>query len=135
MDIQKSPSYILAKISRKIEISFQNVLNEYPLTLSHYGILLTIYNNENISQTGLGKILEVDRATMVYLLDFLEEENYLKRVKNPNDRRSFQLVLTSKGKSILKPLWKIRTKIEQKTFENLNKKEKKIINRICRQIN
>jgi len=45
----------------------------------------------------LATALAIDRTAMVYLLDELEEQGLVERVRNPDDRRSFLIHLTPPG--------------------------------------
>ena len=54
------------------------------------------------SQHELGDQLAIDRTTVVELIDHLEQIGVVARRRNPNDRRSYTLVLTPKGKTFQK---------------------------------
>jgi DNA-binding MarR family transcriptional regulator len=51
-----------------------------------------------LTQIELATALSIDRTAMVYLLDELEEQALVERVRNANDRRSFLVHLTAKGR-------------------------------------
>lgn len=55
-----------------------------------------------ISQHALGEQLGIDRTTMVELIDDLERQGAVVRRRNPADRRSYALSLTSRGKVVQK---------------------------------
>lgn len=135
MDLKNSYGFVLAKVVQDMVYSFNDSLKTYSLSTRDYGVLLTIYNNKNVSQKKIADILKIDKTTVVYIVDDLEEKNYLKRVKNPKDRRSFQLKLTKKGNSILKPLWDMRKEAERQTLKDLTEDQKIVINKICRDVN
>lgn len=134
IDINDSYGFVLIKIARKLENSYDEILKTYSLTLKHFRVLLAIYNNNNISQKEVSELLKVDRTTVVHLVDKLEEKNYIKRETNQEDRRSFQLTLTNKGNFIMEPLWKIRSEIEMQVVNDLSRNQKKILKEICRNI-
>jgi DNA-binding MarR family transcriptional regulator len=71
-----------------------------PLGLSPraWGVLSTLVESGPLTQIELATALSIDRTAMVYLLDELEEQSLLGRVRNPEDRRSFLVRLTPKGR-------------------------------------
>jgi DNA-binding MarR family transcriptional regulator len=71
-----------------------------PLGLSPraWGVLSTLVESGPLTQIDLASSLAIDRTAMVYLLDDLEQQGLVERVRNPDDRRSFLVHLTPKGK-------------------------------------
>ena len=71
-----------------------------PLGLSPraWGVLSTLSESGPLTQIDLATTLSIDRTAMVYLLDELEAEGLVERVRNPDDRRSFLIHLTAKGR-------------------------------------
>jgi DNA-binding MarR family transcriptional regulator len=43
----------------------------------------------SLSQQAIGERLRIDRTTMVALIDDLERGGYVKRERNPHDRRAY----------------------------------------------
>ena len=70
-----------------------------PLGLSPraWGVLSTLAESGSMTQIELATALAIDRTAMVYLLDELEEQGLVQRVRNPEDRRSFLIHLTAPG--------------------------------------
>ena len=138
-DLNNSYGFVLMTFLHKIGEEFDSALKEYSISTIHYRVLVTvytIYNNENksINQKSLGETLKVDRTTMVQLIDHLEDKGYLKREKNPKDRRCFQLILTDKGNSIINPICKIRDDVQDKCLKESTENEKRIFREICEKI-
>jgi MarR family transcriptional regulator, lower aerobic nicotinate degradation pathway regulator len=71
-----------------------------PLGLSPraWGVLSTLAESGPLTQIELATALSIDRTAMVYLLDELEEQALVERVRNADDRRSFLVHLTAKGR-------------------------------------
>src|SRR5262249_53437073 len=68
------------------------------LTARQMGILTLIVEREPMTQRGLGAELQIDRTTMVYLIDDLEEKGLLERRRHPRDRRAFLIAATAEGR-------------------------------------
>ena len=69
----------------------------------YYSILITIENQKggHCSQQFLCNLLRVDKATMVKKIDYLAKRGFVKRGKNPKDRREHVITLTEKAVKIL----------------------------------
>ncbi len=133
-DLNNSYGFVLMTFLKKIAKEFDFALKEYSIDINHSRVLVTVYNNKNINQKKLGEILSVDRTTMVRLIDHLEDEGYIKRKKNLEDRRSFQLITTKSGNSIINPICKIRDEIQDKCLKEATNDEKKLFRSICKKI-
>jgi DNA-binding MarR family transcriptional regulator len=64
-----------------------------------WGVISTLVESGPLTQIQLATTLSIDRTAMVYLLDELEEANLVERVRNPDDRRSYLVRLTSHGRA------------------------------------
>jgi DNA-binding MarR family transcriptional regulator len=70
-----------------------------PLGLSprDWGVLSTLTESGPLTQIELATTMSIDRTAMVYLLDELEEQSLVERVRHPHDRRAFLIHLTARG--------------------------------------
>jgi len=66
---------------------------------------------------------EKDRANVTRLVDQLERKGLVKRVSNPDDRRSIQLYLTEEGKHIVHTLIPIEQAFIENLLSNITKEE------------
>lgn len=63
----------------------------------HYGVLAVLSELGGVSQQTLADVLAVDRSTIVDFVDELEEKGYVRRRRNPDDRRAYAIELTARG--------------------------------------
>ncbi len=134
MDLNSSYGFILMPFLQKITKEFDKALKRYSISTNHYRVLVIVYNNENINQKNLSEILNVDGTTMVHFIDHLEDEGYLKREKNHEDRRSFHLILTKKGNSIIDPICKLRDEVQNQCLKEATENEKRLFRDICKKL-
>ena len=73
-----------------------------PLGLSPraWGVLSTLAESGPLTQIELATTMSIDRTAMVYLLDELEEQSLVERVRHPRDRRAFLIHLTDGGRDV-----------------------------------
>lgn len=68
------------------------------LRVKHYMILLLLTQvGTALPQKAIGERLQIDRNTMVSLIDELEERHFVARVRDPHDRRAYAISLTEQG--------------------------------------
>jgi MarR family transcriptional regulator for hemolysin len=87
----------LTKVSRKIRTAFNQQVTAHGLTYPRARALFRLAKKQNMTQSELAYELELEQATMVRLLDRMEENGLLERRADPTDRRVKLLVLTPHG--------------------------------------
>lgn len=83
---------------------FVNTLNEHDISPTQFGTLAIISNNPGIKQTDLAGALQIDRSTVVPLIDKLEHIGLVTRERLSNDRRTNALHITAEGQKLLQIL-------------------------------
>jgi DNA-binding MarR family transcriptional regulator len=71
------------------------------------GILGVIDRSEGLSQQALCERLRVMPSRLVTLVDELEQRELVERRDNPDDRRTYALHLTERGRSTLKAIGRV----------------------------
>lgn len=79
-------------------------LKEFDISPGRFGVLVLISANPGLTQSRLAAATQLDRSTMVAVIDQLEGRGLVERRASPTDRRSNALVLTAAGESLLKQL-------------------------------
>ena len=142
MDNQKFDlGFELILTASTLKIAGQKSLKEFGcdnITHEQFGILFLLSLTDGLYQTQIANILGKDRPNITRMIDVLELNNFIERVKDDNNRRILKVFLTEKGKKQvdrLKPL-KDRMKATQYkdfsddeifTFINLMRKFRKNI--------
>lgn len=75
------------------------------LTMAQFRALATVRHYGKLSGRELAAKLKITPGTLVPLVDRLEEQGYLRRVPDRNDRRLTWLEVTSKGNRLFHRLW------------------------------
>lgn len=97
--------FLLSKCHRKSFQMLKHRLDPYGMTPPQFAVISFLWQREGIiNQNQLGELMATDNATLSGIIDRLEKAGYVKREKNLNDRRSFNLVLTETGKIIRQEL-------------------------------
>lgn len=105
------PGYALRRAANAMMSDLAGRLMAIDLRLSDASVLMLVSSRKDVTSSEIGRILDIQRANMVPLLNRMEAANLVERV--PIDRKSFAIVLTGSGQNKLE---EVRTITNQ--FEN-----------------
>jgi DNA-binding MarR family transcriptional regulator len=110
------------------------------LNVKHFGVMSLLRHQTNAaggsaSQQAIGERLRIDRTTMVALIDDLERAGYVKRERNPNDRRAYVLTLTAMGRKAQARAEKAIDSDAEQFFGRLSESERQQLHRLLRRLN
>ena len=80
-----------------METDFENRLSKYSMTRASGAVLSAIHFDNKDTPSALSSFIGIDGAAITRHLDRIEKEGLVKRIQNPQDRRSVILKLTPKG--------------------------------------
>jgi DNA-binding MarR family transcriptional regulator len=97
---------VLSWAAQSAQEMADRALEPLGFTVRHFGVLTFLRGFEaesqseggSLSQQAIGERLRIDRTTMVALIDELEQKGYVKRERNPEDRRAYVITLTAAGR-------------------------------------
>jgi DNA-binding MarR family transcriptional regulator len=133
--LRSNVGFLLNRAARLIRDTVGKSLTPSGLTLPEYVVLRMIDNKIAQSQKAIGEKYGIDRTSMVELVDGLQERELVLRQINPQDRRSYILVLTSKGRKTLARAKRLAGKAHQEFLQPLSTKEWNALqNSLCKLI-
>lgn len=134
MKLEQSWGYTLSKVAQKMDKQFSKSLSMYGIDSRGYGVLVTLSNNDSITQIKIGELMSIDRTTVGQLIDMLESKGFVKRQQNPKDRRQNLIVLTNEGKTLVVKMWQEMHQIEQGVIANLADWQKEVLDSIANEM-
>lgn len=93
----KSPSDIVSKLLTYISQFFEQQMNAQDITPAQFDILLTLWNEDGLISSILGKRIEKDGPTTTGMVDRMERKGFVRRKRSTTDRRAVQIFLTPKA--------------------------------------
>ncbi|MGJ3197228.1 MarR family winged helix-turn-helix transcriptional regulator [Peribacillus frigoritolerans] len=123
----QSYGFLLGKALQQMESKFAEGLIPFDINSRQYGVLLFVQENPYSSQKDISENLQIDRTTMVSHIDHLETLGFVERTRNPNDRRSYSLLITEKGNDVLDSRWEFLTNVESEVLAPLNQQERELL--------
>lgn len=117
--------FCLYKLAMSIRTRLDRELAKYNIVAPQSAILKLLDHLGSVTQKELGEWLAIDKATMVRMLDGLEEQGLLKRAEDQNDRRAKKLAITAKGRDVLEKAKTARKIAEDEALSPLSAAEEK----------
>jgi DNA-binding MarR family transcriptional regulator len=114
---------------------FAQSVADFRITPGQFGVLTLVGRNPGLSQSALARAVSVERSTMVAVIDGLEARRLIERQASPVDRRSYALVLTDKGRKLLRELEKVVMAHDRRATENLSESERATLIRLLARLN
>ncbi|MBO7158729.1 MAG: MarR family transcriptional regulator [Methanobrevibacter sp.] len=115
--------------------SYYDVNLENPdLTIKEYSVLLRIRFTGRSTQHDLVELFKVSGAYMAKLLKKFEDEEYIIRIENPENRRKKIVELTEKGVEKTDKLIKVIDEWEKEVTSDLTEDEKIILKKLLSKI-
>ena len=100
----------------------------------HYVLVLIDSHNELLSQKALAELLHIDKSYMVNMLDYLGDNGYIIREKNPSDRREQLVRLTSKARADLPLIKQAIKELNKRSLTNIGAAEIQIFKEVLHTI-
>ena len=104
---------------------FAEALESLGLTTALFGLLNVLGAHEGANQQEIGAAMGIDPSTMVSLIDQLEAAGLAKRRPRPTDRRAREVVITPKGRRVLKEARQLALRVEDDVLRGLNGAERR----------
>jgi DNA-binding MarR family transcriptional regulator len=91
---------LFAQLAKTYVGLVSNALQHVGIDRYYYVLFVLAQAEKSICQKELAELVYSDKPNMVRIIDYLEENQCVKRVLNPNDRREQFIELTEKGRQI-----------------------------------
>jgi DNA-binding MarR family transcriptional regulator len=123
-ELLTDPLFLLVRVgfavkSRAVEEFEQTGFSPY-----HHSVLALLDEGARDTQAAIADALQLDRGTLVGLLDSLQEHGLIERHRDQNDRRRHIVTLTPAGRSQLARFRTIISSLEREFLGPLDDKER-----------
>jgi MarR family transcriptional regulator, transcriptional regulator for hemolysin len=115
---------LLFRLWRASHVRASEALESLGLTPALFALLNVIAAHEGAIQQELGATLGIDRSTMVSLVDQLEAAGLANRRPAATDRRAREVVITAKGRRLLRRARQLLSECEAEVLGGLSEKER-----------
>lgn len=108
--LERSPIHLLHRAGQCAGDIFQSKLGTTDLTPRQFAVLVTVSQNEGLSQTQLVDKTGIDRSTLADIVRRMLKKSLLQRRRTREDARAYAVKLTDEG-------WRILRQVEPTAIE------------------
>ena len=126
--------FMLAKAYQKAHGRFKALLRPYALTNLQHLVLEGLWYQQGVTAAELGKLLILDKATLSGVLDRMLDSGWIRKERDPGDRRVFRLYTTKKAEALKDELIDLRIRANEELLSGFNSEEKVLFKRLLKDI-
>jgi len=108
------------RASWKIKLKGREILGDFDITPPQFNALYTLHKNENLTIGELSSKMFLACSTVTDLLDRMERNQLVIRVKDEKDRRVVRIKVLDKGHNMIEDVLENRRKYIADTLEGLS---------------
>ncbi len=126
--------FLVAQVGRAATRRYGAVLAPVGLNPRQTAILFELRREGAMSQQALSEVLDIDPSNLVGMLNFLEEEGYLLRRRDPADRRRHVVEISQRGVRVLGEIERAADQLEDEFFGALSFEERDQLRELLRRV-
>ena len=132
--LRQLPSWIVATLARRAQLLVGEALAHESARRQHFTVLTSLDEQGPASQADLGRRLWIDRSDLHGLLNELQRQGLVERVRDERDRRRNVVALTNAGRAALTRLDKRVDNAQDALLEPLSAAERRELLRLLRRL-
>lgn len=132
--LNDSLGFLFSKITLRISELHEWIFASEDISPKQYGILTLLHQADRLTQIEIARKLDIDRSTMVALVDDLEGKNMVTRTRDPKDRRAYLVSNTERGRVAHMRISDAVTDSEAAYFEFLGEERLEQLRHLLREI-
>ena len=139
---QGTPAEVLAlntfiKLTRSVDALMSRLSQAGTLeglTASQFGVLETLYHLGPMCQSVIGSKLLRSGGNITLVIDNLEKQGLVKRVRDREDRRMVNVSLTAQGETFIQRIFPQHLATIQHEFSALTPDEQETLSQLCKKL-
>lgn len=123
--LEKSALFLLHRAGQYAADVYVDKVPARGLTPRQFAVMLTINQNEGLSQADLVEKIGIDRSTLADMISRLTAKQYVQKKRTKEDARAFSLKLSAAGKRVLAQTQPGASATDKKVLSSLSGSERK----------
>ncbi len=125
---------MLVPFVRELIAAEEPVLAAHGLTMWGYVVLVTLDRGAMRTQAALAEAINADKTRIIRTLDELQEQGYIERLPDPDDRRARLLAITDEGRALKDSAQAEIQRGEERWLADLSPDERRVFLRVLRRL-
>lgn len=131
--------YFISRTKKKMIQFIEKKLNEYgmdDLIASHGNILTVLYESDGkLTMSQIAKKIGKDKSTVTPLIEKLLKLGYINKMRNDDDKRVTNIILTDKGKKLEAKFNSISAQVYETAYKDFTPEEKETFLKLLKKLN
>jgi DNA-binding MarR family transcriptional regulator len=117
--LDRSPIHLLHRAYQAVDQFFDVGMKTNGLTARQLAVLVTVAQNEGLSQTDIVERTGIDRSTLADVVRRLKRKGLLQRRRTKEDARAYAVTLTEEGQRVLRTAEPLAKRVDQRVLDVL----------------
>jgi DNA-binding MarR family transcriptional regulator len=118
-NLETSPLHLLHRAGQRAGDVFQAEMISGDLTPRQYAVLITVAQNEGLSQTNLVEKTGIDRSTLADIIRRMLKKGLIQRRRTKEDARAYAVRLTDFGRETLQAAEPLAQRVDERVLSVL----------------
>lgn len=114
--------------------AMERELAPYDITAPQLIVLASVASQEADSASALCKSISYDPGAMTRMIDRLEQKGLVRRIPNPEDRRTMSLEMTVAGKALYPQLLEVKERVQAQFLRGFSADEVRTLERLLTRV-
>ncbi|RPI65129.1 MAG: MarR family transcriptional regulator [Ignavibacteriales bacterium] len=124
----------LTRAADSVRSRISSVINTREITESQFYVLDSLYHSGPLTQKDIGEKVFRSGGNITLVIDNLEKQGYVKRVRGKEDRRYFTIHLTKTGKNLMDKIFPEFVNAVKVELNVLGDSEHKQLQELCKKV-
>jgi DNA-binding MarR family transcriptional regulator len=125
---------MLAPLVRELMAAELPVLKEHGVSMWGYSVLLALDHSTVRTQAALAEAIGADKTRIIPTLDELQDNGYIERNPDPDDRRVRLLAITESGRAVKDAVQEEIQRGEERWLGTLSAGDRRVFLKVLRQL-
>ena len=134
LQLVSSTAFLLGRLGYSVKMQVVDEFERVGFNPYHYSVLALLDEGARETQATVAEALNLDRSSLVGLLDTLEQNGLVERRRDPNDRRRHLVSLTAQGRRQLASFRRLSRRVEEEILAPLDDVDRATLHRILLQL-
>ena len=131
-----APAWLIQRASRTLRVLFLRMMEQRSagVTPEMWLVLSRLYARDGQYQTQIADSTFRDRPNTSRIIAGLEERGYIRKERDPADRRRIRIHLTERGEEFVRDMAPLAARTRDGLYEGLDDEELRMLRRVLRRI-
>lgn len=133
-NFRNTPGFLIHENARLLNRLYDQRMRDLGMTRAQWWVLGKLYFNDDVTQTELAEDLGFSKAALGALLDRLEANGWIRRLRHPRDRRARRVLRTVKAEAVMAEMRSVAVTLNRDLVRGLSRHEHATLVRLLKRL-